>query len=172
MMHKTLQQEILDRWLADYSGIFYKLVRVYALNHHDQEDLFQEIVFQLWRSVPGFRGTAKESTYVYQVALFAAMAWSRKEIRRTDHLEASTELMECHLFMPIPVKDSRLEWLYEQISKMKVVDRSLILLLLEGYNYREIASLIGLSESNVGSRLTRLKQKLATLNIEVNSHEL
>lgn len=168
-MKKTLQQETLDRWLAAHGGIVYKLVRVYAFNHHDQEDLFQEVVLQLWRSVPAFKGDAKESTYVYQVALFAAMAWSRKETKRTDQLSVSTELQEGQLFKPQPVQDPRLDWLYDRISEMKTVDRSLFLLLLEGYSYREIAELMGLSESNVGSRLTRLKQKLATLTMEAKS---
>jgi RNA polymerase sigma-70 factor (ECF subfamily) len=167
-MNNTQQKDTLDRWLSQHSGIFYKLVRVYAFNHHDQEDLFQEIVIQVWKSIPNFKATAKESTYVYQVALFAAMAWGRKETRRTGHLDPTAEIAVLTILKPQPAADPRLDWLYEQISKMKVVDRSLMLLLLEGYSYCGIASLLGLSESNVGTRLTRLKSGIAVTNFEEN----
>lgn len=160
MMKRSDQKRTLDRWLTEYGGICHKLVRVYAFGHHDQEDLFQEIVIQLWRSIPKFDARSKESTYAYQVALFAAMAWSEKEIKRSSKAAELVELDE-QASLPSTELDSRVEWLYEEISKLKLVDRSLILLLLEGYGYREIAELMGLSESNVGSRLTRLKQKIA-----------
>lgn len=167
-MNKTQQKETLDRWLAEHAGIFYKLVRVHAFSHHDQEDLFQEIVIQVWKSIPNYNATAKESTYIYQVALFAALAWSRKESRRTEQLEAATEISQLSIFHPEPCVDPRVDWLYEQLAKMNLIDRSLMLLLLEGYRYREIATLLGLSESNVGSRLTRLKHKIAATNIQEN----
>lgn len=159
-MKKTLQQDTLDRWLSDHSGIFYKLVRVYAFNHHDREDLFQEIVLQVWNAIPNFNHRSKESTYVYQVALFAAMAWERMETRHSGRIEPTADIGERMILQPGPANDPRLDWIYMQISKMKVVDRSLMLLLLEGYSYHEIASLLGLTESNVGSRLTRLKTKI------------
>ena len=165
-MKRSEQKDTLDRWLSGYSGICYKLVRVYAFGHHDQEDLFQEIVVQLWKSIPNFHARSKESTYVYQVALFAAMAWSQKEGKRTEKVDAKSELDEQAIWQPTEPFDPRVEWLYEQISKLKLVDRSLILLHLEGYSYREIAELLGLTESNVGSRLTRLKQKIAATKDE------
>jgi len=68
-MAKRSQKDVLNQWLNEHSGILYKVVRAYAFNFHDQEDLFQEIVVQLWRSIPNFRQKAKESTYLYQVAL-------------------------------------------------------------------------------------------------------
>lgn len=163
MMKRTEQKETLDRWLSEYRGICHKIVRIYAFGCHDQEDLFQEIAIQLWRSIPNFDARSKESTYVYQVALFAAMAWSDREAKRSEKVEGRIDLDE-RANVPSADADPRVEWLYEQISKLKLVDRSLILLLLEGYSYREIAELLGLTESNVGSRLTRLKQAIAAAN--------
>lgn len=159
-MKRTKQKETLDRWLSEYRGICYKLVRVYAFGRHDEEDLFQEIAIQLWKSIPNFDGRSKESTYVYQVALFAAMAYSAREAKRYERSGGRIELDE-QAILPSSDSDSRVEWLYEEISRLKLVDRSLVLLLLEGYSYREIAELLGLTESNVGSRLTRLKQIIA-----------
>ena len=166
-MNQSEQKTVLSRWLAEYSGICNKLIRVYARTHHDQEDLFQEIVIQLWRAIPSFKAKSKESTYVYQVALFAAMSWSQKEVKRHNKADAFSECDEHISWQTNDIRDPRIEWLYEQISKMKLVDRSLMLLLLEGYSYREIAELMGLTASNVGSRLTRLKQKISA-NSEEN----
>jgi RNA polymerase sigma-70 factor (ECF subfamily) len=163
MMNRSDQKETLDRWLLEYRGICCKLVRIYAFGRHDQEDLYQEIAIQLWKSIPNFNARSKESTYVYQVALFAAMAWSEREAKRSEKVEGRVEL-DAHANFPSAEVDPRVEWLYGEISKLKLVDRSLILLLLEGYSYREIAELLGLSQSNVGSRLTRLKQKVTAAN--------
>lgn len=165
MMDEAEQQETFDRWLDEYSAIHYKLVRVYARSHHDQEDLFQEIVIQVWKSIPNFKATARESTYVYQVVLFAAMAWQRKEKQRDQSEQPAADIAESAMLQPQTPTDPRLDWLYDQIAKLEIVDRSLVLLLLEGHSYREIATLLGLSESNVGSRLTRLKSKLAEAGI-------
>ena len=172
-MHREQQQQTLQRWLNEYQGTIYKIVRIYAFSHHDHEDLYQEVVFQVWQSIPRFKGEAKENTYVYQVALFAAMAWNRKEESRR---ERANELVECQASLADPGPQDndnpRVDWLYEQISKMRLVDRSLMLLLLDGYSYREIANFLGLSESNVGSRLSRLKKSLSDHSKQSETHEL
>lgn len=170
-MKKSQQKSTLARWLSEYSGICFKLVRVYAFGHHDQEDLFQEIAIQLWKSIPNFNARSKESTYVYQVALFAAMAWSERESKRSAKVEDKIELDENAVLATNQV-DPRVDWLYDEISKLKLVDRSLIVLHLEGHSYRDIAELLGLSESNVGSRLTRLKQRIAESQTPEKSNEL
>lgn len=161
-MAQDPREETLNRWLNCHQGIVYKLVRVYADGSHDRDDLFQEIAVQLWRSIPSYRGEAKESTFVYQVALFAALAWSRKATRREREVPTASDQVEQSVFRPTATPDPRVEWLYDRISEFAPVDRSLVLLLLDGYSHDEIASLIGISESNVGTRLDRLKKKLAS----------
>lgn len=161
-MKQDLQEETLNRWLNSHQAIVYKLVRVYANSSHDQDDLFQEISLQLWRAIPRFRGEAKESTFVYQVALFAALAWDRKRTRRSREVPTESQQVEQCLFRPTVREDPRVDWLYDEIREFAPVDRSLILLLFDGYSHAEIATLIGISESNVGTRLARLKQKLTS----------
>src|SRR5262245_25078052 len=76
------EQELFKRWLNDCSGLMWKVARAFAPTDSDRQDLLQEILLQLWRSVPRFKGTAKSSTWVYRVAMNTALAWRRKELHR------------------------------------------------------------------------------------------
>ena len=78
-MIEAEQRRIFDEWLDTHKGLFFKVVRAYAFTPQDQEDLFQEIALQVWHSVPNFRGESKVSTWIYRVALYAAMSWTRQE---------------------------------------------------------------------------------------------
>ena len=78
-MQKDEQQRVFDGWLRKHQGLFFKIVRAYAVTPQDQEDLFQEIATQVWRSIPGFRGDAAVTTWIYRVALNAAITWTQKE---------------------------------------------------------------------------------------------
>ena len=80
-MEVNEQQRIFDEWLEQHRGLFFKVVRAYAFDPHDQEDLFQEVATQVWNSVPKFRSESKVTTWIYRVALYTAMAWSKKERR-------------------------------------------------------------------------------------------
>lgn len=163
-MHETEQRRIFDNWLADHKGILFKVIRAYARTVHDQEDLFQEIALQVWRSVPDYRGEAKVSTWIYRVALYAALAWSRKEQTQppTQDLAAVAHTLIANETVP----NERLSWLYEQLAQLEPVDRSLCLLLFEGFKYREIAELLGISESHVGVKLNRIKTHLVRMSRE------
>lgn len=78
------QRRIFDEWLAEHRGLFFKVVRAYAFNPHDQEDLFQEIATQVFHSIPKFKGESRPTTWIYRVALYSAMGWSKKERRHRD----------------------------------------------------------------------------------------
>ena len=159
-MHDTERERIFGDWLADHTGILFKVVHAYAFEHADRQDLFQEIVIQVWRSVDAFRGESSVSTWVYRVALNTAIAWTRKEGRHQRRKQL--EVVEGLLTTASPdAPDPRLEWLYHQIAQLKKVDRSVALLLLDGFSYKEIASIVGLTESNVGVKINRIKSALA-----------
>jgi RNA polymerase sigma-70 factor (ECF subfamily) len=170
-MQRTQQKAVFDSWLAQYKGVFFKVVRAYAFRRQDQEDLFQEIATQVWISVPSFEGNSAPSTWIYRVALNTAISWSRKEIRRregTNVLGAATPALE-----PIGVAaDPRLDWLYEQIAQLNEIDRSLTLLLLEGFSYKEMADALGMSEANVGVRIHRIKAHLTSESTKERSHAI
>src|SRR5687768_18441489 len=80
-MHDTERERIFSDWLAGHKGILFKVVHAYAFEDADRQDLFQEIVIQVWRSVDAFRGESSVPTWMYRVALNTAIAWTRKEGR-------------------------------------------------------------------------------------------
>ena len=78
-VHDSERDRVFGDWLASHKGILFKVVHAYAFEHADRQDLFQEIVIQLWRSVDTFRGESSVPTWMYRVALNTAIAWTRKE---------------------------------------------------------------------------------------------
>lgn len=150
---------IFERWLREHKGVLFKVVNASVETPEDREDLFQEIALQLWQSVPKFRGECKETTWIFRVALNTAAVWRRKERRRRAPLTAWDDTVRA---VPAPSSscDDRLEWLYAQLRRLDAVDRSLALLALEGFSYREIAEQLGITENHVGVKLNRLKRKL------------
>ncbi len=153
------QTATFKRWLTEHKGLIFKVVRANAFVPQDQEDLFQEITSQLWRSITSFKKESSETTWIYRVAFFSAMSWNRKEHRHRKGKSALDGAMPNAEFSP-EKRDPRLEWLYDQINQMPMIDRSLTLLLLDGYRYKEIGSILGISESNVGVRLNGIKKTL------------
>jgi len=154
------QQNIFDAWLRDHKGLLFKVVRAYAFTGEDQDDLLQEIVIQVWHSIPQYRGDAAVTTWLYRIAFYAALGWVRKEKKHRTGKQ-SLDGVEQILTVRSSAKDSRLQWLYEQIANLNPVDRSLMLLMLDGFSYKEIAGILGISESNVGVKINRIKARLA-----------
>lgn len=158
-MNKDEQKRIFDDWLKNHKGLFFKVVRAYAKDPDDQDDLFQEISIQVWHSIPKFKGESVAATWIYRVALYSAIAWSRRQKKHKNGKRPIDEV-EHALIETAKFEDSRLEWLYDQIAKLNEVDRSLTLLLLDGYSYKEMSAIIGISESNVGVKINRIKKRL------------
>lgn len=165
------QKAIFDSWLSSHKGVFFKVVRAYAFTPQDQEDLFQEIATQVWISLPGFEGNSAPSTWIYRAALNTAISWSRREIRRREKATV-LEGVERALRPAGTGIDPRLDWLYGQIARLNEVDRSLTLLLLDGFSYKEMADALGISETNVGVRIHRIKARVTRESTKEFSHEI
>jgi len=158
-MEKAERNRVFGEWMEAHQAILFKVARAYGATHADREDLFQEIALQVWNSIPAFRGDSAPITWIYRVALNTALAWRRKERKhgqgRSD-LEAASGLLV--------VSDNhnpRLEWIYQRIAELDDVSRSLALLMLDGFSYRDMSQILGLSESNVGVKINRIKAALA-----------
>jgi len=144
--------------IKENEGILFKITRIYTSSSEDQKDLYQEIVFQLWRGFDSFRGESKASTWMYRVALNTAFTFLRKDKRKghkvtLDHIHLTYEPHD-------PILEERLKLLYAQIQLLSDVEKGIILLLLEGKKYEEIATITGFSRSKVATRISRIKQKL------------
>jgi RNA polymerase sigma-70 factor (ECF subfamily) len=151
-----------------HQGIIHKVCRLYRDTPPDREDLFQEIVFQLWRSIDDFRGQSKISTFIYRIALNTAIAAFRNN-RKKNVISYVDQVPE----MPPENEDralaDRKDRLMAAIKMLEEGDRAIIALVLDEYSYREIAEIIGITENNVGVKVSRIKNKIRTLL--TNSHE-
>ena len=165
-MTEKEQLDILEEWLKLYKGLIFKVVRTYTVADHD--DLFQEIIIQVWHSVPAFRQESSVTTWLYRIALNTAIKWTKKEKK---YAGAETLDNVQHLLQDNRIQiDERLTWLYGEIYKLDEIDRSVALLLLEGFSYKEMSAMLGISESNVGVKINRIKKQLIAKSKKYESH--
>lgn len=163
-MTEAEQTEVFRGWMDRYKGLVFRIVRAYAETSMDRDDLFQEIAIQLWKSVPAFRRQSADTTWIYRISLNTAIKWSTKVKRNSG----SRPIEEAQHLLNEVSKDDRLEWLYGMIAKFDEIDRSLTLLMLDGFSYREMANMLGITESNVGVKINRIKKRLVTESKQYN----
>jgi len=149
--------------INEHQGIILKVCSMYCNDRDDSEDLFQEIVLQLWKSYSGFKGDAKISTWMYRVALNTAITGLRKTKRRPDNQRLDNDKLNI-----AEVTDNRMDIqfgaeLQQAINMLNRVDRALMMLYLDEKSYSEIAEIMGISESNVGVKINRIKNKLKSI---------
>ncbi len=167
-MRETEQQHIFETWLDQYKALIFKVVRAYAFTTADQDDLFQEITIQVWHSIPNFRQESSATTWLYRISLNTAIKWVRKE--RKHPQPETLDNVEHVLQESRKPMDERLAWLYEEIYKLDEIDRSVTLLMLDNFSYKEMADILGISESNVGVKINRIKKQLISKSKKYNHH--
>jgi RNA polymerase sigma factor (sigma-70 family) len=147
------------RVLNQHRGAIHRVCRTYADGADEREELFQEVVYQLWRAFPSYRGDAAPLTWLYRIALNTAITALRRRTRRPTQvaLEAAVELASASS------GDERTELMYRAIRRLNEVERALLMCWLDGLSYKQIGEVLGLSESNVGVRLNRTKARLQSL---------
>jgi RNA polymerase sigma factor (sigma-70 family) len=140
-------------------GLIYKVAKLYTSNKEDEQDLYQEIIYQLWKSFSSFRNDSKISTWMYRIALNTSIANLNKAKKRGIQIPINETLLN-RPDISDTVKQERVDALYTQIKTLNPIEKGIILLYLEGNNYDEIAAITGFTSTNVGTRLGRIKQKL------------
>jgi RNA polymerase sigma-70 factor (ECF subfamily) len=159
------QETIFRRWLEAHLGLMLKVVRGCVAAPQDQDDLFQDVLLQIWLSIPVFRGESKETTWIYRVAFNTALAWRRVERRRREghetflKFDVSPQVQPSHLDS-LPEQEI-VEQLYAAIRQLPKVDASLALMHLDGLSYQEMAEVLGISENYIGVKLNRIRKQLA-----------
>ncbi len=149
-------------------GIIHKVTLVYTNSVVEREDLFQEICLQLWKSYSNFRNESQFSTWMYRVALNTAIS----SIRKKKNGFAFESMKDENRLVAEPTEEKEnVKLLYRAISKLNQIDKAIILLWLEEKNYEEIASIMGISKSNVSVKLVRIKRKLEELINETIKQE-
>lgn len=154
MTEKSYLQKV-----EEHKGIILKVVNLYADDLEDRKDLYQEIVLQSWSAYPRFEGNSKFSTWLYRISLNVALTFLNKQkkaanIKQSSNAEISYEPQEL---------SERADFLYRAIKQLAEVDRSIIMLHLDGFDNTEISDITGLSRGNTNVKLHRIKQQLSTI---------
>lgn len=148
--------------INEHQGLIHKVCIMYENDRDARNDLFQEIVLQLWKSFPSFRGEAKITTWMYRIALNTAISGFRKQTR----LVKTEDLQEVHMNISDTWGDDqeenfqRLQWAIRQLGE---IERAMIMMALEEVPYDEIAETIGITQNNVRVRMNRIREKIRKL---------
>src|ERR1700733_11126511 len=155
----TAKQERFQNLVEDHKKILYKVCHSYCRNPEDRDDLAQEIIVQLWRSFGGFDQRVRFSTWMYRIALNVAISFYRRESVRTRHVVSGRG----HLLGMADEAGSQpeeIQQLYQWIGELDPLNKALVLLYLDGNSYQEIADVLGISETNVATKIGRMKQNM------------
>lgn len=159
----TLQQKEFLEKIEKHKGIIYKISKMYMDDQSDREDLFQEIIYQVWKAYSTFRGDSEFSTWLYRIALNTAIMFLRSEKRRSfitnddfsDYRIKNEEYDD--------EKEENLLKMYSAINKLNPIDKAFIFYYLENFSGKQIAEQMGISEGNVRVKMNRAKNKLKEL---------
>ncbi len=158
-------EEQFHAWIDAHQASILRISRFYTFDKEEQKDLYQEILLQVWRSMPRFQGQCQVGTWIYRVAVNTALMFRRSLGRRKDRPGQfpAQEPFEGPSIEQQMDDQTRLSWLYRAIGQLKDIDRTLILLYLEDLSYEDISAVTGLSTNHVGVRLHRIRQQLSHL---------
>jgi len=164
MTNNTLKEHFLNVF-EENIGIILKISSAFTKTSQDREDLINDIVFELWKSFERFKGNAKISTWIYRVALNTSMNYKRK--KKHDSLIFFSDLKHADNLNWLIEQDysSESEILYQCIDELNEINKALILLYLDGNSHEEISEITGISKTNVGTRISRIKEQIKNLAI-------
>lgn len=149
--------------INEHQGLIHKVCIMYESNPEVRNDLFQEIVLQLWKSFGTFRGEAKITTWMYRIALNTAISGYRKQVRKVQTEDLDEEhynISEYHPTEDGEENAQKLQWAIRQLSE---IERAMVMMALEEIPYEEIAETIGITQNNVRVRMNRIREKLRKL---------
>lgn len=152
-------QAQFEQQIEQHRKVLYKISRSYAQTREDQEDLAQEILVQLWRSFARFDGRSLFLTWMYRVALNTAISFARREFTQKRYVVSIEDRLLAAL-PDRPPETGEETRLYDILQQLDPLPRALLLLYLDGNRYQEIADVLGISPTNVATRLSRLKETL------------
>ncbi len=162
-MSNPQAEEAFISLVRRHERLIYKVCSLYISPDWPLPDLYQEVVYNLWKAFPKFRGESAFSTWIYRIALNTCISGLRAGTRRPA--QVSLDLWRETGFEP-DNSDEEIRRMHELIRRLRTLDRAIVLLYLEEKNYREIGEIMGLSENNVGVRMTRIREKLRKMSNE------
>lgn len=160
MTNKDIKEQFLDM-LEQHIGIIIKISGAYSHTQEERKDLIQDVILELWKSFQRFDGSCKISTWIYRVALNISMNYKRKR-HHTLAFISLNEFKEKEIASWIEEQDdmSELKILYSSIDELNEMNKAIVLLYLDGNSHEEISEITGISKTNVGTRMNRIKSEL------------
>lgn len=153
------EKEFLER-IEKHKGVIFKISKMYMDNQDDQNDLYQEIIYQTWKSYSDFQGKSDFSTWLYRTALNTAIVFLRSEKKRSFIQNQSIDHLTVHHESYSDADDKNMQMMYEAIQQLSPIDKALIFFFLEDFPGKEIARQLGITEVNARVKLNRAKEKL------------
>lgn len=158
------KQNRFSELLAEHQGIVAKVARTYCWHADDRDELEQEIITQSWRTFPSYDEAQPFSTWLYRIALNVSISWVRRNSIRQRHMTTlGDDVHELPETNCDPAGDERITFLQATIDKLDPLNRALMLLYLDERSYREIGEVLGITETNVATKINRLKQRIRKL---------
>ena len=161
-MDKQALKHFFEGIIEQHKGILFKVARAYCPDAEDRQDLIQEMMIQIWQSIHKYNDQYKISTWLYRISLNVAISFYRKRSTRAKKYTELTELMVETSVEDKSENERQLNLLEQFISELKEMDKALMILYLEDKGHAEIAEILGMSVSNVGTKIGRIKDKLKT----------
>lgn len=140
-----------------------KVCNVYCHSEFDRQDLFQEIVIQLWKSFPKFRGESKFSTWLYRIALNTAISDLRRQKKNITLIEPANLPGDIEDIQYYKQKEEQLQQLHSAIEQLTEIEKAITMLYLEDKSYEEMEEILGISQNNLRVKMNRIKEKLRKL---------
>lgn len=153
------KKEIFITAIKDNEGLIFKIASVYTNNLDDKADLVQEIIYQLWKSFDTFNQKSSLSTWMYRVALNVAIYQLKISKKRVSTVPIEEQILN-YQDEDNHIVEQKWEVFRQQIEHLNLLDKAIIMLYLENKSYEEIAEIIGISTSNVGTKMLRIKEKI------------
>lgn len=166
-MQSKINQDDFVALVNQHRAMLYKVCNMYCHTEHDKQDLFQEIVIQLWGAYPRFRGDSKFSTWLYRIALNTAISDLRKQKKHITSIEPERLPTEIQDIQYSKDKEEKLQQLYKAISNLAEIERAIVMLYLEDKSYEEMEEILGINQNNLRVKMNRIKEKLRKLTKSV-----
>lgn len=147
--------------VREHKSTIYTVCYMFSKDQEEVNDLFQEILINLWKGFDDFRGDSKIETWIWRVSLNTCISDDRKKKRRGERVSLD---MASDLYTDTDNDSKQIQQLYARINKLEIMDRAIVLLWLENMSYEEIGAIIGISPKNVSVKLVRIKQQLMQLS--------
>ena len=162
-MKKTDLELEFEAKLKEYKLLIYKVCRMYKSDPNDIQDLYQDIIIQLWKSYPKFRGEAKFSTWLYRIAINTALSGFFKKKRVIQTSEVELHNIEMPYEEDVGLKEEQHQQLYTAIQQLNDVEKSIVILYLEDKSYDIMEEILGISNATLRVKMNRIKEKLRNL---------